>query len=145
MVCYQSVPQVACGVWDSVVTREVHVEKKVDMKCIQVNLLKNVSRMTRRLYVLIMLHTRFRVNPYSAVAWMSRNSLLETDASDIWSLSDCNGIRIYNHLVCKRTLNHLAKLAIWLNGWVFVYELSGGKFESRCNDKERWHTNWLDW
>ena len=26
------------------------------------------------------------------------------------SLSDCNGTRTHNHLVCKRTLNHLAKL-----------------------------------
>ena len=26
--------------------------------------------------------------------------------------SDCNGTRTYNHLVCKRTLNHLVKLAI---------------------------------
>ena len=26
-------------------------------------------------------------------------------------LSDCNGIRTHNHLVRKRTLNHLAKLA----------------------------------
>ena len=28
------------------------------------------------------------------------------------SLSDSNGIRTHNHLVCKQTLNHLAKLAI---------------------------------
>ena len=26
-------------------------------------------------------------------------------------LSNCNGTRTHNHLVCKRTLNHLAKLA----------------------------------
>ena len=26
-------------------------------------------------------------------------------------LSYCSGTRIHNHLVCKRTLNHLAKLA----------------------------------
>ena len=31
----------------------------------------------------------------------------------------------HNHLVCKRTLNHLAKL--------FVYELSGCGFESHCS------------
>ena len=37
--------------------------------------------------------------------------------------SDCNGIRTHNHLVRKRTLNHL----------VFVYELSGCGFESRCS------------
>ena len=34
-----------------------------------------------------------------------------------------NGIRTHNHLVRKQTLN---------NGWVFVYELSGCGFESRC-------------
>ena len=27
------------------------------------------------------------------------------------TLCDCNGTRIHNHLVRKRTLNHLAKLA----------------------------------
>ena len=30
-------------------------------------------------------------------------------------LSDCNGAWIHNHLVRKRTLNHLASLAKWLN------------------------------
>ena len=29
------------------------------------------------LYVFVMSHMRFRVNPHSIVAWMSRNSLLE--------------------------------------------------------------------
>ena len=56
-----------------------------------------------------MSRTSFRVNPYSIVclyvkelfAWSSRH---------IWSLSDSNEIRIHNHLVRKRTLNHLAKL-----------------------------------
>ena len=28
-----------------------------------------------------------------------------------YSLSDCNRTRTHNHLFCKRTLNHLAKLA----------------------------------
>ena len=37
------------------------------------------------LYVLFMSRTRFRVNPYSIVAWMSRNSLLEAGAiSKVW-------------------------------------------------------------
>ena len=47
-----------------------------------------------------MSRTRFRVNPHS------RNSLRE-----IWSLSDCNWTQTHNHLVHKRTLIHLAKLA----------------------------------
>ena len=40
------------------------------------------------------------------------------------STNDSNVIRNHNHVVRKRTLNHLAK-------WV-VYELSGCRFESRC-------------
>ena len=48
------------------------------------------------------------------VAWMSRNSLLKTGAiSDV--LSDCNRSWTCDHLVRKRTLNHLAKLAKWLS------------------------------
>ena len=42
MVCYQSVPtQVVCGKWDSAASREVPPEKQVDMKCMQVNILKH--------------------------------------------------------------------------------------------------------
>ena len=58
----------------------------------------------------------------------------------IWSLSNSDGIRTHNQLVRRRTLNHLAKLVCqigqfnWLNDWVFVYELSGCGFESRCCD-----------
>ena len=66
--------QVVCGAWDSVALREVPLEKKVDMKCMQVNLLNNISRMTTRLYVLIMPHTRFILNLHFVVAWMSRTS-----------------------------------------------------------------------
>ena len=35
--------------------------------------------------------------------------LLAQSRREIWSLSDCNGTWIHNHLVRKRTLNHLAK------------------------------------
>ena len=44
------------------------------------------------------------------------------------SLSDCNGTRTHNHLVRKRTL-----WLVWINGCVFVYELSGYGFESCCS------------
>ena len=37
--------------------------------------------------------------------------LLAQNKCDIWSLSDSNGIRTHNYLVCKTALNHLAKLA----------------------------------
>ena len=39
-----------------------------------------VSNILPRLYVLVMSCTRFRVNPHSLVAWMSRKSLLEAGA-----------------------------------------------------------------
>ena len=39
------------------------------------------------------------------------------------TLSDCNGAQTHNHLVRKRALN----------GWVFIYELSGCGFESPCS------------
>ena len=123
---------------------------------------------------------------------MDVKELLGRSRSDIWSLSARNGTGTHNYLVCKRTLNYLAKLAkwlscfvgtclygafdcvflschvrlsewihtlwwpeclivawmhrtdkysqhssviwpVWLNSWVFVYELSGCGFESHCS------------
>ena len=43
--------------------------------------------------------------------------LLAQNKSKIWRLSDCNWTPTHNHLVCKWTLNYLAKLAKWLS-WV---------------------------
>ena len=56
--------------------------------------------------------TSFRVNPHSIV-YLNFKELLARNRRHIWSLSDSNDIRTHNHLVCKRTLNHLAKLAKW--------------------------------
>ena len=61
-------------------TRDVPLAKKVDIDCMQVNVLKNIARMARRLCVLIMSYTHFRVNLHSVVARLLRNSLIETDA-----------------------------------------------------------------
>ena len=47
--------------------------------------------------------------------------LLAPSRREIWNLSDLNWIRTYNHLVHKRTLNHLAKLAKWLSCVVSTY------------------------
>ena len=41
--------------------------------------------------------------------------LLARNSRNIWNLSDCNGTRTHDHLVRKRTLNHLAKLTKWVN------------------------------
>ena len=40
----------------------------------------------------------------------------------IWSLSYCSWTRTHNHLVHKRTLKHLAKLAKWLSCVVSTYQ-----------------------
>ena len=87
------------------------------------------------LYVIIMSRTSFRVNLHSIVSLNVRRLL-----AYIWSLSDSNGIRTRNLLLRKRTLNHSTQRSVWLNGWVFVYELSGCEFESRCC-----HLNWFYW
>ena len=41
---------------------------------------------------------------------MSVKELLAWNSRDIWSLSDRNGIWTHSFLVCKQTLNQLAKL-----------------------------------
>ena len=41
--------QIVCRTWDCIATREVPLEKNIDMKCIHVNVLKNIARMTRLL------------------------------------------------------------------------------------------------
>ena len=77
------------------------------------------------------------------------HKLLAWNRRDIWSLNDCNGTRTHSHLVCQRTLNHLAKLAKWLSRivstylygafdyifmrWMFVYKLSCCGFDFRCS------------
>ena len=76
------------------------------------------------------------VNPHSIVAWMSRN--FSQNRHGISSLSECNRTQIRNHLVCKQTVNHSAKV-VWLNGWVFVYERKGCGFKSCCS-----HLNFLN-
>ena len=67
-------------------------------------------------HVIIMSRTRFGVNLHSIVCLNVKEPLARS-RRHIWSLSDCNGIWTHNHLVRKRTLNHLVKLvslAQWL-------------------------------
>ena len=52
---------------------------------------------------------------------MNVKELLARIRREIWSLSDCNWTRAQNHLVRKRTLNHLAKLAKWLSCVLSTY------------------------
>ena len=107
-------------------------------------------------YVITMSCTRFRENYHSIVAWMSMNSLLETDRmydvmASVWSKEFLD---IQATIKCRFTLKRVRDMIktysqmhrtdkysqhssiiwpVWLNGWVFVYELSGCGFESSCS------------
>ena len=72
------------------------------------------------LYLIIMSRAKFRVNPHSIVC-LNLGELLAQSMRHIWSLSSSNGIRTHKHLVCKRTLSHLAKLAKLLSCVVSFY------------------------
>ena len=72
------------------------------------------------MYLLLMSRTRFRVNPHSVVPGMSKK-ILARNNRDLWRLSDCSDIQSHNHLVCKKTLNHLTKLAKWLSCVLSTY------------------------
>ena len=65
-----------------------------------------------------MTRTSFKVNLYPTVC-LNVKELLARSRRHIRSLSDSNVIRTRNHLVRKRTLNHLAKLAS-LDKWLSV-------------------------
>ena len=56
--------------------------------------------------------------------------LLAQNMRDIWILSDSNEIRSHNQH--SHSQHSSIIWPVWLNGWVFVYELSGRGFESRC-------------
>ena len=45
-------------------------------------------------------------------SYLNVKELIALNRSNIWSLSDCNGIGTQKHLVHKQTYYHLAKLAI---------------------------------
>ena len=56
-----------------------------------------------------------------------------------WSLSDGNRVWTCNHLVCKQTLNHLAKLAKWLSCVQSTYLYGTFDFMLSC------HVQVLEW
>ena len=73
-----------------------------------INILEVLKYFNKRFYLLLLLLGTVinDADIYDDVITEKRKALM---------LSDCNGTRTYNHLVHKRTLNHLAKiLAKWL-------------------------------
>ena len=103
------------------------------------------------LYVLIMSRTRFRVNPHSIVG---SSPVAVTETSDFAPVSSKEFLDIQATIECGFTLKRVRDMIrtysqihrtdkysqhssiiwpVWLNGWVFVYELNGCGFEFRCS------------
>ena len=90
------------------------------------------------LYVLIMSHTRFKVNSHSIVPASSKKFL------DIQATIKCGFtlkhmrdiIRTYSqmHRTYKYSQHSSIIWPVWPNGLAVVYELSGCGFESSCSD-----------
>ena len=84
---------------------------------------KSTVELTVCYYHVLIYHVTLAFQSESTLcSYLNVKELLAWNRRDIWSLSDSSRIRTHNHLLCKRTLNHL----------VFVYELSGCGCESRC-------------
>ena len=53
--------------------------------------------------------------------YLDVKELLAQNRRKFWKLSDCNWTRTRNHLVCKRTMNHLAELTKWFRCVLSTY------------------------
>ena len=63
-------------------------------------------------------HVRYAFQSESTFySCLNVKELLARSRHEIWRFSDCNWTRTHNHLVHKRTLNHLAKLASLFKLW----------------------------
>ena len=60
---------------------------------------------------------------FTLYSCLNFQELLAQNRRHIWNVSDSNWILAHNHLLRKRTLNHLAKLAYFLNDWVVLWVL----------------------
>ena len=103
-------------------------------KCIiyehfKVNCMISISQKRQKLkrwkwlfFIVCFYHVTYAFQSESTLySCLNVKELLTLSRCEIWSLSDCNGTRTHNHLVCKRTFNHLAKLAKWLSCVVGTY------------------------
>ena len=84
--------------------------------------------------------TSSRVNLDSIIC-LNVKEILARSRCHIWSLSD-NDIRTHNHLVPKRTLNHLAKLGSLRTKWLWVW-ISLLSFEETLLNNSRFCTEHL--
>ena len=97
----------------------------------RLNLFASNLQLKAILCVYIMSHTRFKVNLYSVVAWMLRNSLLKTSSilNFKWLQQDWNTkpLSWWNN---TQQFSQICQLA---NFSVFLYQLSVSGFKSHCS------------
>ena len=83
----------------------------IDPPLIQFIFCKSFYKRIQTKYCML-LHVTYAFQSESTLdSCLNTKELLSRNRHEIRSLSDCNWTRIHNHLVRKRTLNHLAKLA----------------------------------
>ena len=63
--------------------------------------------------------TRTFQSEWTLYSWLNVKEPLARNRGNIWSLSDWNRTRPYNHLVRKRTLNHLAFILTFSLKYIF--------------------------
>ena len=134
---------------------------QVDITCVvQRRFWSSAQPIFTWLYVLIVSRTHFRVNVHSIVCLIVKE-LLAWSRRHIWSLRQVTARRsesrcshwslpieciftlklthdmiiTYNqmHRTDKYSQHSSIIWPVWLNGWVFVYELSGCGFKSSCS------------
>ena len=99
------------------------------------------------LHAFTMSRKNFTVNPHSIVC-LNVKELLVRSRHHIWNLGKNNETSTQTHLICKRTLNHLAKLAKWLRNVVTTYVYSVFDcilFSSHVRVLESTHTLYFAW
>ena len=98
--------------------------------------------------------TKFAINPYLIIIFIIK--MYQKMFKTLSSWTGCNRIRTHNHLVRKRTLKHLAKLAKWWSCSVsgYLYGAFNCEFLSchlrvlmHCTDKYSQHSSIIrpDW
>ena len=77
-------------------------------------------------------------------SFLNVKELFALSRCENWRWSDCNWTRTQDHLVLKRTINHLAKLAKWLSCLLSIYLY--GAFDCMfLSCQEHTVVNWCNW
>ena len=104
--------QSRCDVWSLGDCNGFKSGQMIDLCC------EYLSVLCIRLYDIIMSRMSFRVNPHSIVEMHRTDKYLQIHHTN----PRTNSYSQHSSII----------LRVWLNGWMFVYKLSGCGFESHC-------------